>query len=98
MTATTQNRMKVALALTVPAGQHETFATDTLPRGLTPASATPVKVSRPVTPWRWTNVLLGPLEALALAWSIPFLILLVMVPVGLALASALWFGRLLLRP
>jgi len=81
--------MKVPLAL---------VATNTLPRGLTPVSATQAEVSRPVTPWRWTNVLLAPLEALALAWSVPFLILLVMVPVGLALASALWLARLLLRP
>jgi hypothetical protein len=144
MTATTQLRMNVALALAVPAAglvyltagdalsfgrftiaaivalgalwltataavntiphprpgvvQARGVATDRLPRGLTPASATYVDVSRPVTPWRRTNVLLAPLEALALAWSVPFLILLVMVPLGLALASALWFGRLILRP
>jgi hypothetical protein len=33
---------------------------------------------------------------LALAWSVPVIILLIMVPIGLALASALWLGRLVL--
>jgi hypothetical protein len=144
MTATTQNRMNVALALAIPAAglvyltagdalsfgrftiaaavalgvlwltataavntiphlqpgvvQARGGATDTLARGLTPSSATYVDVSRPVAPWRRTNLLLAPLEGLALAWSVPFLILLVMLPLGLALASALWFGRLILRP
>jgi hypothetical protein len=53
-----------------------------------------VDVSRPVTPWRWTNSLQAPIELLALAWGIPLLILLLIVPVGLALAGALWIGRL----
>jgi hypothetical protein len=53
-----------------------------------------VDVSRPVTPWRWTSSLQAPIELLALAWGIPLLILLLIVPVGLALAAALWIGRL----
>ena len=53
-----------------------------------------VDVSRPATPWRWTNSLQAPIELLALAWGIPLLILLLIVPVGLALAAALWIGRL----
>jgi len=56
-----------------------------------------VDVSRPVTPWRWTNSLQAPIELLALAWGIPLLILLLIVPVGLALAGALWIGRLVVR-
>ena len=56
-----------------------------------------VDVSRPVTPWRWTNSLQAPIELLALAWGIPLLILLLIVPVGLALAAALWIGRLVVR-
>ena len=56
-----------------------------------------VDVSRPVTPWRWTNSLQAPIELLALAWGIPLLILLLIAPVGLALAGALWIGRLVVR-
>jgi hypothetical protein len=40
-----------------------------------PAAALPpayvVNVSRPGQPWRWTSVLLAPLELLVIAWSIP---------------------------
>ena len=65
---------------------------------LTPAyPAYVVNVSRPVTPWRWTSVLLAPIELLGLAWSVPIGILLVMVPIGLILAGALWVARVILR-
>ena len=53
-----------------------------------------VDVSRPVMPWRWRSSLQAPIELLALAWGIPLLIMLLMVPVGLALAAALWVARL----
>ena len=53
-----------------------------------------VDVSRPVTPWRWQSSLQAPIELLALAWGIPLIILLLILPVGLALAAALWVGRL----
>ena len=53
-----------------------------------------VDVSRPVTPWRWRNSLQAPIELLALAWGIPFLILLLILPIGLVLAGVLWVGRL----
>ena len=53
-------------------------------------------VSRPAEPWRWTSVLLAPVELLGLAWSVPAIILLIVVPIGLALAGAFWLGRLLL--
>ena len=49
--------------------------------------------SRSTTPWRWTSILLAPVELLALAWSVPFLILLIMVPIGFTLATVLWVGR-----
>ena len=52
-----------------------------------------VDVGRPTIPWRWTSILLLPVELLALAWSVPFLILLIMVPIGFAVATALWVGR-----
>jgi hypothetical protein len=53
-------------------------------------------VSRPAQPWRWTSAVLAPLELLALVWTLPLVILLIMVPVGLAVTSALWLGRLIL--
>ena len=53
-----------------------------------------VDVSRPVMPWSWRSSLQAPIELLALAWGIPLLIMLMMVPVGLALAAALWVARL----
>ena len=53
-----------------------------------------VNVSRPGEPWRWTSVLLLPLEVVALAFAVPLVVLLAMVPVGLAAAAALWVGRL----
>jgi hypothetical protein len=54
-----------------------------------------VDVSRPVLPWRWTRVLLAPVELLALAWSIPFAILLVGIPIALAVALIDSLGRVL---
>ena len=56
-----------------------------------------VDVSRPVTPWRWQSSLQAPIELLALAWGIPLVILLLIVPVGLALAGVVWIGRLVVR-
>ena len=56
-----------------------------------------IDVGRPVVPWRWTSIVLAPIELLALAWSVPFVILLVMVPIGLGIASVLWVARLILR-
>jgi hypothetical protein len=55
-------------------------------------------VSRPVIAWRWRSILLAPIQLLALAWGIPLLVLLLMVPVGLAVAGALWVGRLVVSP
>jgi hypothetical protein len=42
-------------------------------------------------------VLLVPLELLAVAWSVGFVVLLLMVPIGLALAGFLWVGRAIFR-
>lgn len=52
-----------------------------------------IDVSRPITPWRWTQLVLAPVELLALVWSVPFVVLVVMLPVGLTLAAAVWLGR-----
>jgi hypothetical protein len=63
------------------------------PRTIRPAYV--VDASRPIKPWRWTSVLLAPLELLAVAWTLPVMILLIMVPVGLGLVGALWLARLI---
>lgn len=57
-----------------------------------------VDARRSTTPWRWTSILLAPVELLALAWSVPFLILLIMVPIGFTLATVLWIGRQIFGP
>jgi len=56
-----------------------------------------VDVSRRVVSWRWQSVLVAPVELLVLTWSVAGLILLVLAPLGLLLAGALWLGRLALR-
>jgi hypothetical protein len=56
-----------------------------------------VDVSRPATRWNLRSVLLAPVELLALAWGFPVLMLLVMLPISLAFASALWVGRFILQ-
>jgi hypothetical protein len=56
-----------------------------------------LNVSRPLQSWRWTSALLVPFELLAVAWSVPLAILLVMMPVGLALAAVVWVGRQIFR-
>lgn len=86
MTAITQRDMNAAVAL-APVPIPAKLLRDR------PRASDTVDVNRTVTPWRWTSVLLAPLELLALAWTIPFLVLLVMVPFGLVIAGALWAGR-----
>ena len=74
---------------------HHTVAENLRPRRV-PTAASPayvVDVSRPVTPFGWRSLVLAPIEILALAWSVPVLIMLLMVPVGLAVAIAFWVGR-----
>jgi hypothetical protein len=63
----------------------------------TAAAASPTSdagVTRPSRLRRAADILQVPFELLALAWSIPVVILLIMVPIGLALAVVLWLGRL----
>jgi hypothetical protein len=142
MTATTQSRMNVGLALTIPAVGFAylisglavttssrsaivvliacgvlwltaTVALNTtrrpqpavvggvpdLAENLVPRRAgswpSVVNVSRANIPWRWTSVLLLPVELLVLAWSVPVVILLIMVPIGLAVATVLRIGQLI---
>ena len=56
-----------------------------------------VDVSRPVLPWRWTSLLVAPLEVLALVWSIPFVILLIGIPIALLVAVLHGVGVFFLR-
>ena len=52
-----------------------------------------IDVGRAVKSWRWTSVLLAPLELLAVIWAIPFVILVAGLPVVLLVASIYWLGR-----
>lgn len=56
-----------------------------------------VDVSRPAQPWQWRNVLLAPFELLAVAWSIPFIILVIGIPVVLLVALVHAVGRFFVR-
>jgi hypothetical protein len=77
---------------------QEAAGTDMPRRVVTPAYPIDVvDVSRPVKSWPLRSLLTS-IELLVLAWGVPVLILLVMVPIGLALASARWVGRLILGP
>jgi len=67
------------------------------PPATTPVPAYVLNVSRPIQSWRWTTALLVPFELLAVAWIVPLAILLVMMPVGLALAVVVWIGRTIFR-
>ena len=55
-----------------------------------------IDVSRPVVPWSWRDVFLAPMELLALAWTVPLLVLLALLPFGLVIAGAVWLGRMIL--
>lgn len=89
-------------ALTVPGVGHvkigrRATADSAAPRAA-PTSGLPdhvVNVSRPVLPWRWTNVLLLPFELLLVVWSVPVAILMVAIPMALAAALVLRVGHLL---
>ncbi len=50
-------------------------------------------LSRPVARRRSRSVLTAPAELLALTWTVPFAILLGMLPIGLALAGVVWVVR-----
>jgi mannose/fructose/N-acetylgalactosamine-specific phosphotransferase system component IIC len=54
-----------------------------------------VSVSRPEVAWRWTSVILIPLEILAMAWTAPFVILAVGIPIAVAVSLLNGIGRFL---
>ena len=55
-----------------------------------------INISRPVVPWSWRDVLLAPVELLAVAWGVPFLVLLALLPFGLVIAGAVRLARMIL--
>jgi hypothetical protein len=70
---------------------------ENLGRPVTPQSSV-VDVSRPPSPpWSWRSLVLAPLELLAVAWSVPVVILLIAAPIALVVAALLWLGRLMVR-
>lgn len=56
-----------------------------------------VDVGQPTARWRWSSVVMAPLELLTVAWSVGLGILLIMVPIGVVLAGILWAGRAIFR-
>ena len=54
-----------------------------------------IDVSRPVPPWRWTSVVLALVELVAVAWSVPFIVLSIGIPIVLVLALLHQIGRFL---
>jgi hypothetical protein len=55
-----------------------------------------INISRAVVPWNWRDVFLAPVELLALAWGVPLLVLLALLPFGLVIAVAIRLGRMIL--
>jgi len=55
-----------------------------------------INISRPDVPSGWRDVLLAPVELLALAWGLPLLVLLALLPFGLVIAGAIRLGRMIL--
>jgi hypothetical protein len=47
--------------------------------------------------WRWSSVLMGSVELLAVVWSVPLAVLLVGSPIALTIVLLLWLGRLALN-
>jgi len=55
-----------------------------------------IDISRAVVPWNWRDVFLAPVELLALAWGVPLLVLLALLPFGLVIAGAIRLGRMII--
>jgi hypothetical protein len=66
--------------------------------GMTSSSPLPITVidiSRPAAPWSWRDLFLAPVELIALAWGVPLLVLLALLPFGLLIAGAVRLGRMI---
>ena len=67
--------------------------------GMTSSSPLPmavINVSRPLVPWNWRDVIMAPMQVLALAWGLPFLVFIALLPFGLLIAGAVRLGRMIL--
>jgi hypothetical protein len=53
-----------------------------------------IDVSRPLVPWTWRDAFLAPMEFFALAWGVPLLVFLALLPFGLMGAGAVRLGRM----
>ena len=60
-----------------------------------PFSMAVINISRPVAPRSWRDLFLVPVELLALAWGVPLLVLLALLPFGLVIAGAVRLGRMI---
>ena len=56
-----------------------------------------IDVSRPAVPWTWRDAFLAPVELFALAWGVPLLVLLALLPFGLMIAAILRLGQIISR-
>lgn len=52
-----------------------------------------IDVSRPAQPWRWRTVMTDALSLVAVAWSVPLVVLAVGTPIALAIVLMLWVAR-----
>ena len=55
-----------------------------------------INISRLEVPSRWRDVLLAPLELLTLAWGLPLLVLLALLPFGLVIAGGVRLAWMIL--
>ena len=53
-----------------------------------------IDVSRPLVPWTWRDAFLAPMEFFALAWGVPLLVFLVLLPFGLVVGGVVRLGRM----
>ena len=81
-TQTSRAAQDMALARRPPTLAHPSYVVD---------------VTRSTTPWRWAGAFRAAGEVLVVVWSVPVVVLALMVPIGLALAGVLWIARLILR-
>ena len=52
-----------------------------------------IDVTRPPQPWRWRTVAMDALSLVAVAWSVPLVVLVVGTPIALAIVLLVWSVR-----
>ena len=53
-----------------------------------------IDVSRPLVTWTWRDAFLAPVELFAVAWGLPLLVFLALLPFGLLVAGVVRIGRM----